>query len=288
MHDLEGPVSGLTPDADGLNQTMSVLGRQVRISSTTTSFDVTGALLGTSFDFDTIANDNHVEVSGFLDSNDLLVATRVELKATSFDPASIIEIKGTITGLNGAGTNFNLVGVSGVNVMTTGSTTIDNLPGGLADNAFVEVKGTCNSGCSTITATRIEGESTGFDDDAKVEVEGIITRYVDDSDFDVNGFPVDASGTGVERIPSTFVLGIDKEIEVEGTVVSGKLVATKVKDEGEDIKIAATVAAGSINETAGSFELEPVPGQTITVKIDSTSTRFEDEFGHTVRESERQ
>ena len=278
--DLDGPVSNLAPVGnDGLFQTLTVLGRQVHISSTSTSFDVTGDLAGTTFDFDSIANDNHVEISGFLNSSGVLIATRVELKALVFDTSSIVEIKGIITSLNGAKTNFNLVDVSGINIDTSDTTIIDNLPDSeLADGAFVEVKGNCNASCSTITATRIEGESLGFGDDDNVEIEGVITRYVSDSDFDVNGFPVDASGTSVERIPSTLKLGIDKEIEVEGTVVSGKLIATKVKDEGGEIKIAATVAAGTVNESAGSFDLEPVAGQTITVKVD-TSTQFEDEFG---------
>jgi len=73
------------------------------------------------------------------------------------------------------------------------------------------------------------------------------------------------------------MLGVDKEVEVEGTVVNGVLVATKVKDEGGDIKIAATVTA--VDSAAGSFQLSPVSGQpAITVKID-TSTEIDDDIG---------
>jgi len=277
--DLDGPVSNLTSVGnDGFLQTLTVLGRLVRISSTSTNFDVSSSLPpGTPFDFDSIANDNHIEVSGYPDSNGVIIATRVELKALVFDTASIVEIKGTITGLNGAGTKFNLVNVTGVNFDTSGSTIIEDLPNNqLADGAFVEVKGTCNASCTTITATRIEGESFGFDDNDDVELEGVITRYASDSDFDVNGFPVNAFSA--VRTPATLTIAIDKEVEVEGTVNDGVLVASKIKDEGGEIKIAATVAVGSVNATAGSFDLEPVPGQTITVKID-TSTQIEDDIG---------
>ena len=64
-------------------------------------------------------------------------------------------------------------------------------------------------------------------------------------------------------------------MEVEGTVVNGKLVATKVKDEGGEFKIAATVNA--VDSATGTVELLPVSGQpSVTVKIDS-STQIEDD-----------
>jgi hypothetical protein len=277
--DIEGPVNNLMPVGnDGQYQTLTVLGRQVRISSTSTNFDRSDSLpKGTTFDFDTIANDNHVEISGFLDSSNALIATRVELKALTFNPASIVEIKGTITGLNGAGTSFNLAGVSGVNFNTSASTIIEDLPNKqLADDAFVEVKGTCNASCTTITATRIEGESSGFENDDDVELEGIITSLSDQDHFEVNGFPVDASNA--EKEPAFLVLAEDMLVEVEGTVINNVLVASEVEQEGGEIKIAATVAAGTVNESTGSFDLEPLAGQTITIKIDN-STEIEDESG---------
>jgi len=273
---LQGPVGAVSViDADGTGRTITVLGTTVALNSTTTIFDISGTLPG-PFDFDTIAAGNNVEINGFPDSTGVVQATRVELKQTTFVvDSSIVELKGTITGL--AGTTFTLQGLAGVTVDASVAA-IDDLPGGLADGASVEVKGTCpDLACATIEATRVEGQTSGFDDNTKVEVEGVITRYVSDSDFDVDGFPVDASGAGVQRIPPTFILGIDKEVEVEGTVVSGRLIATKVKDEGGNIKVAATVTA--VNSAAGSFELSPVSGQpAVTVMID-TSTRIKDDVG---------
>ncbi len=172
-------------------------------------------------------------------------------------------------------TTFNLAGITGLSINASGAA-IEDLPNNqLADGAFVEVKGTCSdSSCTTINATRVEGESEGFDND-DVEVEGIITRLtVSDSNFEVNGFPVNASNA--VREPATLTLALDKQVEVEGSVINNVLVASKVKDEGGEIKIAATV--DTVNPSAGSFELEPVSGQTITVKID-TSTEIEDEIG---------
>lgn len=272
---VQGPVVSVgTIDLDGTGRQISVLGTIVALDSTTTIFDISGTG-GGAFDFDTIAVNNNVEVSGFADSAGVLRATRVELKEQTFTvDSSIVELKGTITGL--VGTDFSLQGIAGVSIDAS-TATIDDLPGGLAEGASVEVKGTCpDPVCATVEATRVEGQSPDFGDNDDVEIEGFITRYVSDSDFDVDGFPVDASGSGVERIPSTLTLAIDKEVEVEGTVVGGKLVANKVKAEGGEIKIAATV--DTVNAGGSSFDLEPVPGQTITVKID-TSTQIEDEIG---------
>ncbi|MBT8127040.1 MAG: hypothetical protein KJP15_06135 [Gammaproteobacteria bacterium] len=270
---LQGPVSNVSAvDADGITRTITVLGTVVLLDINTTSFDVSGTVSG-SFNFNNINVEDNVEVSGFFDSAGVLKATRVELKEDTFVAgSSIVELKGTITALTG--TTFSLEGVSGITVDAS-SASIEDLSG-LANGAVVEVKGTClDSSCSTLTAMRVEGQSLGFDDDDEVEIEGIITRFVNDSDFDVNGFPVNASNAVKE--PTSFVLGIDKEVEVEGTVVNGVLVATKIADEGGDIKIAATVTA--VDSAAGSFELTPVSGQpAIIVEID-TSTEIEDDIG---------
>ncbi|UCB54420.1 MAG: hypothetical protein JSW45_10795 [Thiotrichales bacterium] len=276
---LQGPVNAASVvDADGTGRTITVLGTTVQLNSTSTIFDISGTATG-PFDFDTIAIDDNVEISGFPDSAGVLQATRIELKQNTFVPdSSIVELKGPIVGLSG--TDFS---VNGVNVNAV-SAAIDDLPGGLVENALVDVKGTCSDACcNPINATRVEGQTPGFDDNFEVELEGVITRYVDDSDFDVDGFPVDASGAGVERIPSSLTLAIDKEVEVEGTVVSGKLIATKVKDEGGSLKVSATVT--NVDIAGSSFEVTPITGQTITVKLD-TSSQVEDETGTASNPSE--
>ncbi len=274
---LQGPISNVGDiDLDGTSRTITILGTTVKLNNTSTIFDISGALPG-SFDWDNfgVGNvGNNVEISGFVNSTGELQATRIELKEAPFVPnSSIVELKGAIAGL--VGTSFTVNGID----VNASSAAIDDLPSGLAENALVEVKGTCSdTNCNPINATRVEGQSPDFDDNDDVEIEGLITRYVSDSDFDVDGFPVDASGSGVERIPPTLTLAVDKEVEVEGTVVGGTLIATKIKDEGGEIKIAATVVAA--NSAAGTFDLVPVTGEpAVTVMID-TSTQIEDEVGN--------
>jgi len=271
--DLEGPVSNIQPLPYDTTRTLTILGRQVVIDSTTTSFDISGTLPG-PFDFDSIADNNHVEISGFLDSNGVMKATRVELKATNFNHnATIVEMKGTVENFNSP--TFNLANTTAVTIDVTSAVIDNNLPGGIVEGAFVEVKGTCSSGaCSTINASKVESGFDDFNDNDKVEVEGIITGLTDQNIFEVNGIPVDATNAS-ERIPASINLVLNKEVEVEGTIVNGTLNATKVKDESEDTKVAATVS--NPNFSADSFQVTPVSGQPpITVKIEK-STEVDDD-----------
>lgn len=276
--DLEGPVASLADvGTDGIFKTFTLLGREVRISADSTSFDVTGALSGTTFDFDTIANDNHVEISGYLDAGGVMIASRVELKATNFNINDIVELRGTVVGFNSSTDTFTLANVTGITVDATGALVDDSLPGGIVDGSFVEVKGQCSTGaCVAIDASEVESGLDDFSDGDNVEVEGIITSLTDQNSFEVNGIPVHASGASVTRIPATIVLVVNKEVEVEGSISNGTLVATKVKDESNDIKVEATIL--SVDPTSNSFVLEPVSGQTITVTIDR-STEIDDEVG---------
>jgi len=270
---LQGPITVAEVsdiDADGITRTITVLGTTVLLDINSTRFDISGTSPA-NFDFNNVNVGDNVEISGFFDSSGVLKATRVERKQQNFVPdSSIVELKGAIADLNG--TDFT---VNGVNVNASGAT-LDDLPGGLVSGTLVEVKGTCaDTSCDPINATRVEGQTGDFDEDDQAEIEGIITRYASDSDFDVNGFPVDASSATLE--PATLKLALDKEVEVEGAVDNGVLKATKVKDEGGDVIIAATVT--DVDSAAGSFELTPVSGQpSITVKID-TSTQIEDDIG---------
>lgn len=279
--ELQGPVSALSPpDTDGVHRIFDVFGTTVQINSTTTNFDISGDITTTeAFDFNTIADKDHVEISGYFDSTGMLVATRVELVSQAFNPGNdIVEIKGTITGLNN--TSFSLDTIPGLTIDAS-SAALEDLPNDqLSDGIFVEVVGRCTDAkCTTVIASLVEAESDDISSDDEVEIEGIITDYVDDSNFKVNGLPIDAT-TAVKE-PLSLTLKNDAIVEVEGALLNGVLVATNIKQEGGDVKIAATV--NSVDSVTNSVMLEPVPnsGQTITVSIDN-STEIEDEINETI------
>lgn len=261
---LQGPVSSLSaPDLDGENRTFTVLGTTVRINAIDTVFDVTGVLSGTAFDFDLITNSNSVEVSGFFNTAGELVATRVELKASVFSISDIVELKGSITGL--VNTSFT---VNGVNI-NAATAAIDDLPGGLTEGAPVEVKGNCSDlSCNTINATRVEGQN-GFDDADKISVEGLVTNFVDSSNFKINGISVNASSAALS--PATLILRDGLRVEVEGPISNNAIQAISVELRGGSAKVHAKI--NSVDPASGNFAVG-VNGGTIDVTV-TTATQVE-------------
>ena len=271
---LQGPVSNLSgPDLDGENQTFSILGKLVRINLINTSFDVSSTVNAPNFNFDTIKNNDHVEISGFFNDAGELVATRVELKAITFSTSDIVELKGTVSGFTAVSAPFTLTGLTGINIDASAAA-IDDLPNGLANGVLVEVKGTCSdSACSTLNATRVEGQS-GFDDADKISVEGLITDFVSSSDFKINGINVNASSASFS--PTTMVLRDGLRVEVEGPISSNVIQALTVELRGGDDKVYATV--DSVDPATGNFSVSftgfNTLSQTIAVTV-TTATEME-------------
>lgn len=267
----QGPVASLSPiDASGTSRTLSVLGVNVVISSTSTVFDISGKNslpINTPFNFDVIANNNNIEVSGFFDTSNNLIATRVELKELVFSASSLVEIKGTITALSG--TTFTLVGIT----VDAASAILDDLPNGLVNGIFIEAKGNYNSASNTLTATKVEAEDNDFDDTGEFEIEGLVTDYINDNDFKINGISVNA--TNATKEPTTLLLSNDIRIEAEGSIINGVLIADKIKTREGSVKIHAPVS--SVNVAANTFEVKPVVTQPAIKVTITSSTQLNDD-----------
>ncbi|MCW8935703.1 MAG: DUF5666 domain-containing protein [Gammaproteobacteria bacterium] len=260
--DLQGPVNVLSSSADV--KTLTVLGKTVVISRTNTAFE------GANFSFASVSNNNVIEVSGFYDELGHLQASYVELKASSFNAASIFEIKGVISNLSG--TDFV---VQGVNI-NAASANLNDLPNGFQNDLLVEVKGTYNSGLNTIIATEVEAEDNSLiDDGSEVEIEGFITRFVSISDFDISGYKVNA--VNAELTPSTLVLKEGVKVEVEGAINNGVLIASEVEIRGGSAEVSARV--NTKNTANNSFTVEVFSGASLINVQLTSSTLTEDEVG---------
>ena len=265
--ELQGKVTALTPpDVDGITRSFMVLGTNVIINSSSTSFDISDNVpTNTPFGFSDIANNNNVEISGFFNTTGNLIATRVELEDQTFDTNSIIELKGIISFLSG--TTFNI----GTLVIDASTAMLEDLPNGLADGQLVEIRGTLNAG--TITADIVEGEESSVEDTDEFELEGIITNHVNNSNFKISGVSVDASNATL--LPATLLLTNDIRVEAEGTIENGVLIATEVELRGGNAKVRAPVS--KIDTINNTFEVVPVAGQpAIAINI-SSSTKLEDD-----------
>ncbi|HED33480.1 MAG TPA: hypothetical protein ENJ08_04570 [Gammaproteobacteria bacterium] len=258
---LEGPIDDtVTSNPDNTEKSFNVLGTLVIVDSTNTVFE------GTGFGYDTIAQNNVVEVSGHYDQNNALRATYIALKAITFNPASAVEMEGNISGLSGTG--FSIRNVS----IDASAANLSDLPNGLQDGVYVEVKGIYDQGTQSITATEVDAEDIELSEDAdEVSIEGYITRYVSNSDFDINGITVDASGATLE--PVTLVLAEGIKIEVEGAISNGVLIAGDVESRGGKAKIHAVVT--TVDITTNTLTLS-VASTAVTIIVTS-STAIEDD-----------
>jgi len=268
--ELEGPIAAAPAfDANTDTRSFVVLGRTV-IASPSTFFD--GGSSFPAFGYTGMAKDDVVEINGYLDASGILHATRIEKKDVVSLGSTTVEVKGTVGAIPTAGISFTLTTGSGtVTVNHTSSTPGASL---VVKGQTVEVKGILNT-ANEIAATKIESDSSIFQStDSNVELEGIITNYVDDTNFSVNGQAVDASGI---TIPSTLTLANGVHVEVEGTYssTSNKLIATKIEGRDTDIKIKAKIAPSGINLTTKAITLELGSG-TIVVIINNNS-QLEDE-----------
>ncbi|MDH3417849.1 MAG: DUF5666 domain-containing protein [Gammaproteobacteria bacterium] len=258
---VEGPISA-KPDAS----TLIVLGQTVRITADT-SFD--DSIVPASIDG--LAVTDVVEVSGFVNSDGDILATRIELK--NLLPGDEFEVTGIVEGhLSGAMT-FMINGLV-VDYSTAGS--IRNFPGGdIDDGDLVEAKGIdFEIASNTLTATEVEfkGAQIAGNADDHVEIEGLITRFNDATDFDVSGYPVTTNNQTVFEpigIASANDLALNVKVEVEGDLNSaGVLVADKV-----DIRRDSVVEIEGLVDSPPSAGTVTVLG--ITIHVDSL-TRIED------------
>ncbi len=148
-------------------------------------------------------------------------------------PGGEFEITGTVTEILDD-TRFK---INDLIVDFTDAISVRNFPGSrpVETGDLVEAKGTYDSATMTLDATSVEfkGDRLAGDDGDHVEVQGFITRFGSEQDFDVsdettvdcdttNGCTVTTEGAPVGT------LGLNIKVEVKGRYEGGVLVATSV------------------------------------------------------------
>ena len=239
---VEGPIT--TGSIDTVTGSFEVLGITVQTDALT-YFDGVADL--------TALNDGEfVEVSGYLVDANTVQATRVEFKPTGV--CTDIEVKGTVeTHTPGAGGGSFTIGTLTVNYVNT--VLDDSLSSGLSVGLYVEVKSNACPVANAITATEIESENEGAEDedgneiqDADMEIKGIIADLSgsgDNRSFTVNGQVINTGvGTNYEDGYSVASLANGITVEVKGTLDSaGELQASDLGFEDEEDEM--------INEVTG-------------------------------------
>jgi len=211
---VEGPVQSIDRAAGSL----VVLGQTV-LTDGSTVFDNSM----TTPSLDGINVGDFVEVSGFRNASDDIVATHIELKPAGGE----MEITGFITGLDTAALTFMVNQL----LVDYSAATLTDFPGGVLSNGnLVEAKGTQLGVNGELLATSVEFKNDEPEADTEFEIEGFITRFVSATDFDVSNLPVTTNSLTVFEGGTAADLALDIKIEAEGVVdAQGILVAEKIE-----------------------------------------------------------
>jgi hypothetical protein len=199
----------------------TVLGQTVKVN-TQTDYCYENEQVNCTFSYAALNVGDFVEVSGYFDSDGNIVATLVKQDAQ--EPA-LYQVKGYVTGLNTLGKTFSIKGL-----------TVDygniSTPPGIAEGVLVVVN---FNPPDLLNATKVEVKDTQASPGKSLDLEGIVTQFTSQSDFEINGQRVwTNSQTQFDGDPGLIALNV--KIEVEGTVNgSGVLVAKEIEIEDTDI-----------------------------------------------------
>ena len=212
---VDGPILGI----DRTGGLITVLNQIVKVNAETTFAD--SVPMGT---LDGLNANDVIEVSGFEKVNGEIAATRVTLKSS----AGELEVTGTVSNLNSANSTFTINTL----VVDFSAAQLRDFPGGvIMDGDRVEAKGNSRGASGELIATSVEfkGGVIGGNDGDQLEVEGFITRFVSETDFDVATQQVTTNNQTVFEGGTAADLGLNVKVEVEGNLdASDTLVATKV------------------------------------------------------------
>jgi len=211
--DLQGPVEAV----DIAQSTIVVLGQLVIVTAATV-FD------GTSLS--TLAAGDVIQASGFVDAEGNVRATRIELE----DESESIEIQGLIAEIDAEARTFRIGG----QLVDYSMAEIKNEPpGGLENDLFVEVHASSGPSGGTLVADQVEVKGTGFggDEGEEVEIEGLVTRVISNTEFVLNQtrrVRIDARTEFEDG--SAADIRVDARLEAEGVVDGdGVLTAREIK-----------------------------------------------------------
>jgi len=208
--EIVGPVESVDASAG----TLVVLGQTVETRARTVFDDSLGGGLAT------LAVGTVVELHAFFDAaNGRYVATRIEAdSATSF-----YKLRGVIANLDSAAKTFTL----GATQISYAGLLVADFPRVLANGQRVRVRLQTTPVAGQWLAVALRPGVRKIEDRDEAHLRGAITAFTSTTTFEVNGLPVNAARASFPDGGTGVVLGA--QVEVEGQVVDGVLMASKVE-----------------------------------------------------------
>ncbi len=281
--EVEGLVEDLATDAaDPSIKTFTVMNTMVRVHQNSTNFDGED---DAAFSFETIMNDDNVEVSGEYEG-DILVASYVEKQDSADDD---FEAKGTVTDYDGA-ENFVLVLKNGstLDVALAAGAEIPSV--GIENNQYVEVEGTIPDPVAfpdSILATKVELEDDdhfGDDDDNEVEVKGTLNYDAATDTWSVRDVMI-AFSDNTEYKPESLMDSIADgsadglTVEVEGSYLNEVLQVEEIELEEDELEFKGdAVVLESTGPREGTIQLSfGMATGTVDIVVDRGTMFLDDE-----------
>jgi len=256
-------------DAKGVVSAIDRANRQLTVQSITVDFDDLTHFRGTTEA--SLAVGDLVEISGYTQSNGILLATYIEVETNTVWEASQVLRSGFVSGLNTTAQTFSLGEIAVSYASATYSFSLDN---GLG----VRVLGQMNN--SVLEASEIEplasddlysGSARDDYGSGHAEIEGIVTAYSNaQGTIAVDGRPFSlASNVNIVSVSGTVSLGNLVEIYLDTT--SNQVIRIDVENDRRQVD-------GRIK---GQIEVIDAASQSVTVQSRvyrvSADTRYEDD-----------
>ena len=243
---LVGPVdAGSQNTAD---KTLKVLGQTVKVTDTTVFGE---GLTG----LDLIADNDIVNVHGMFDAGTgVTTATRIELKPN----AQHYRLRGKVSDLDMTNKTLKIGGQS----VSYAEMQDNPVLGNLANDQVVRARLKTTKQGNFWVATRIKSGAPSMDGVKEFEVKGFITAFTTATNFKINDLQVDASNAVFEDGQADLKIGV--LVEVEGTMLSGVLVASKVEvEDRRDERIPRFELHGAISAPDTIAKTFVLRGQTV-------------------------
>ncbi len=193
-----------------------------------------------------------VEIYAVLDvASGRYAATRIEGKPAG----TTYSLRGVVSALDTVARSFSF-GATRVSYLGVAA-----VPATLANGHFVRATLAAAPGAGgVLTATALSDGAPPIENHDEAKLEGRVSAFASTTAFSVNGTPVDARSASFDGGSAGLALGA--QVEVEGTIAGGVLVATQVKvdheDGGGDDEFEVDGAIVSLDPVAKTFVVRDV------------------------------
>jgi hypothetical protein len=227
---LEGPVTAIVDDFQ-----IEVLGQVVTITELT--------VLHGFKDLNELKLDNMLEVSGFINTEGKITASSIKLLQDEFNFASILDIEGNVSLLDANNRTFQLndnLTIDYSNAVFEGFSEAD-----LQSTQYLAVFSEQNIQNGRIIAHTLFAIDNTLEVGLNYEIEGLVTRFVSTTDFDIDGLAMSINSDTVYKKGSSQDIQLNQRAIVTGTADANRIVAKQITlfDHSKEVSLEASIEA---------------------------------------------